>query len=80
MVVGEFTVSSISADQDRKDEELEAAIKKAEDHTKLKADIVRLKELAKSVWLFPLSASFGPKVAGMLSHGPTPFVQVMVLG
>lgn len=54
MVVGEFTVSSISADQDRKDEELEAAIKKAADHTKLKADINRLKELAKSVCLSSL--------------------------
>jgi hypothetical protein len=49
MVVGEFTAASIAADQDRKDEELEAKIKGKGDYTSLKAEISRYKELAASV-------------------------------
>lgn len=49
MVVGEFTAANIAADQDRKDQEIEDKIKGKDDHTTLKADISRLKELANSV-------------------------------
>ena len=49
MVVGEFTAANIAADQDRKDQEIEDKIKGKDDHTSLKADISRLKDLAASV-------------------------------
>ena len=71
MVVGEFTASTISTDQDRKDAELEGKLGKV-DHSKLLDDIERIKASAAGVRLvcyaLPVPA-FSPKAQCLKPSG-----------